>query len=137
MPDDPVTRFGVTMEKSLLEDIDRLVEDRGYASRSDLIRRLARRAVTERKFEDEEQVVVGTLTLLYEHSRVNLGHELTRIQHDYANAVASSLHVHLSSDDCLEVLVLSASSRDVRELAEQLRCLRGVKFSELSVAASS
>ncbi len=137
MTEDPVTRFGVTMEQSLLQEIDRLVEERGYASRSDFLRRLARRAVTQRKFEDEEQRVVGTLTLLYEHSRVNLGHELTTIQHDYARAVASSLHVHLSHDDCLEVLVLQGSSRDVRELADQLRRLRGVKFSELSVAASS
>lgn len=137
MTEDPVTRFGVTMEQSLLQEIDRLVEERGYASRSDFLRRLARRAVTQRKFEDEEQRVIGTLTLLYEHSRVNLGHELTTIQHDYARAVASSLHVHLSHDDCLEVLVLQGSSRDVRELADQLRRLRGVKFSELSVAASS
>lgn len=135
--EDPLMRFGVTMEQSLLTQIDRLVEEEGYSSRSEFLRRLARDAVIQAEYQIEDREVVGTLTLLYEHRNVNLGHVLNSLQHDYPHVVSASLHVHLDTDDCLEVLVLNGSSHRVRELARELYRLRGVKLAKLSLAHSS
>ncbi len=137
MADDDLMRFGVTMPRNLLEQLDKLVDEQGYSSRSDFIRRLARQALVQREFESGNEQVVGTLTLVYEHRRVNLGHKLNDIQHKHLSVVISSLHVHLSGDDCLEVLVLQGESQQVRALADDLKCLRGVKLAKLSVASSA
>jgi len=129
-------RFGVTMEKDLLKKIDELVKREGYSSRSDYLRRIARKAVNRAEFEKDDQPAIGTLTLLYEHQTVNLGHELTKIQHSCTDIITSSLHVHVSPKNCLEILILRGHSGRIKHLANELKRLRGVKFSDLSIAGS-
>ncbi len=135
--DDPLMRFGITMERSLLQRLDRVIEEKGYSSRSDFLRRLARVAAVEAEFESQETEMVGTLTLLYQHEQVNLGHALTSIEHGHLGTVTASLHVHLDAGDCLEVLVLQGHSSHIREIADQIASMRGVKLAELSLAAVS
>ncbi|MFO8060420.1 MAG: nickel-responsive transcriptional regulator NikR [Bacillota bacterium] len=135
--DDPLMRFGITMERSLLQRLDRVIEEKGYSSRSDFLRRLARAAVVEAEFESQEKEMVGTLTLLYQHEHVNLGHALTSAEHGHLGTVTATIHVHLDEGNCLEVLVLQGSSRHIREIADEIASMRGVKLAELSLAALS
>ncbi len=135
--DDPLMRFGITMQQSLLERLDHVIEEKGYSSRSDFLRRLARGAVVEAEFEDQEAELVGTLTLLYQHKHVNLGHALTSTEHGHLGTITASLHVHLDEGDCLEVLVLQGRSCHIREIADQIGSMRGVKMAKLALAALS
>jgi CopG family nickel-responsive transcriptional regulator len=53
------------------------------------------------------------------------------IQHQQHELVISALHVHVSHDDCMEVIALRGMARDVRELANSLLSLKGVKHGKL------
>ena len=133
--DDPLVRFGITMECDLLERVDRLVEARGLASRSAFFRRLARTATLEDDFENPEGELVGTLTIVYSHDRINPGQALTSLQHEALHCVTATLHIHLDEGNCLEVLALKGASREIRELSRRLESLRGIKTSSLCLAA--
>lgn len=132
-----VIRFGVSLEKELLESFDRLIEELGYGSRSDAIRALIRDRLVQKEWEDPERDVVGILTLVYDHGRRELSGNLTRIQHHHIEATVVSTHIHLDADHCLEIVVLRGKSGRIREIADRLISTRAVKHGRLITTSTS
>jgi CopG family transcriptional regulator, nickel-responsive regulator len=100
-------RIGISLEDDLLAQFDRLIERKGYTSRSEAIRDLIREQLVQREWSESgggEKVAV--VTIVYDHASSSLAQKLTHIQHENHRAVVSALHVHMDEHNCLEVLVL-------------------------------
>ena len=67
----------------------------------------------------------------------HLVEKLLALQHDHAQQVVSSMHVHLDHERCMEVIVLRGSGGELRKLAESLRGLKGVHTGELTLAETA
>jgi CopG family nickel-responsive transcriptional regulator len=127
-----LVRFGVSAEEELMVNFDRLSADKGYSNRSEALRDLMRDALVQaslEKFPDTD--VLGSLTLVYDHHARELAERMGEIQHERHGLVVSVLHVHISHDDCMEVIALRGKARDIRELANALLSLKGVKHGKL------
>jgi CopG family transcriptional regulator, nickel-responsive regulator len=122
---DPLLRFGVALESSLLREVDALVRQRG-GTRSELFRDLSRAEVGRAKVREAVEAV-GTLTLVYNHHVRDLSERLTELQHQLGEQVRATLHVHINHDLCLEVLVMRGRSDRLQYIADRLLALRGVK----------
>jgi CopG family transcriptional regulator, nickel-responsive regulator len=132
-----LTRFSVSLEADLLEAFDKYVRDGSFATRSEAIRQLLHQTLTRDAFEGDDRHVTATLTLVYDHHRPNLVEKLLVLQHDHAEQVVASMHVHLDHDRCMEVIVLRGTGRDLQKLAEVLRGLKGVHTGELTLAETA
>jgi CopG family transcriptional regulator, nickel-responsive regulator len=130
---DPLVRFGVAMESSLLEQFDGLVEARG-GTRSEALRDLARAAVTRAQVEKGVDAV-ATLTLIYDHHVRDLTEKLTEVQHDLGEAVRSTLHIHLDHDKCLEIVVMQGRSDVLQAQADRILAMKGVLHGALELFA--
>ncbi len=132
-------RFGVSIENSLLESFDSLVSNRGYATRSEALRDLIRDALVQSHIEAKQTgaEVLGSLTLVYDHHARDLAEQMAELQHEHHSMVVSVLHVHISHDDCMEVIVLRGRINKVRQLADSLLSLKGVKHGKLFVTLPS
>ncbi|GAC1446288.1 MAG: nickel-responsive transcriptional regulator NikR [Pyrinomonadaceae bacterium] len=130
-----LSRFGVSAEDELLESFDRLLTDQGYATRSEALRDLMRDALVKSHLDVQPKTaeVVGSLTLVYDHHASELNERMAAIQHDHHGLVISVLHVHVSHDDCMEVIVLRGHYPQVTALANALLSLKGVKHGKLFV----
>ncbi len=126
-PADALQRFGVSMEESLLEKFDAQLQRKGYATRSEALRDMVRAALEEDDFSNDKAEAVGTISLVYDHHARNLTAKLTQIQHGALDLISSNLHIHLDAERCLEVLVVRGNFKAVRELAEKLISIKGVK----------
>ncbi len=127
-------RFGVSMEDELLEQFDKLIERKGYDTRSEAIRDLARNALSEEVLTDESADAVATISLVYNHHVRDLTSKLTRFQHKALDMIVSTLHIHLDAHNCLEVLIVRGPYGRVRELAESLISVKGVKHGKFVTA---
>lgn len=134
--EEETTRFGVSMSSRLLERFDALIASQGYTNRSEAVRDLIRDRLVDVRARAEKGVIVGALTLVYDHEARTLGDRLTDLQHHMGHLVVSTLHVHLSHRDCLEVVVLKGQGKEVRDLANQLLSLKGVKHGKLVITGS-
>jgi CopG family transcriptional regulator, nickel-responsive regulator len=130
---DPLVRFGVAIEGSLLGQLDALAEERG-CTRSELLRDLARGAVGRAKVPKGVEAV-GALTLVYDHHVRDLSRRLTDLQHELGDGVRSALHVHLSHDLCLEVIVMRGFSDQLQSIADRILAMRGVKQGGIEIIA--
>lgn len=130
-----VARFGVSLEKELLKNFDRVLGEKHYPNRSKCISDL----ITEdlvRKAWIKGKNVAGAITILYDHHKRDLMTRLTEVQHRYNDVVISAQHIHLDHHNCLEVVVVKGKSQKVIELASKLKGLKGVKHSSLTMSAT-
>ncbi|HEY8503304.1 MAG TPA: nickel-responsive transcriptional regulator NikR [Gemmataceae bacterium] len=132
-----VVRFSVSLEGELLEAFDRYCEANRFPTRSEAIRQLLREALTRQAWEAGSGEVAATLTLVYDHHRARLSDRLLEIQHRHTDVVVASSHVHLDHENCLEVIFLRGRPDVLREIASQLRALKGIRKGELVVASPS
>jgi CopG family nickel-responsive transcriptional regulator len=124
-------RFGVSMDAQLLGRFDELIGRKGYVNRSKAVRDLVRNALVEDRWGRDDEAVVGTVTIVYDHHTRELAEKLTEHQHSHHDAVISTLHVHLDAHFCLEVVVVRGSSGEVRRIAAELIGTRGVVHGKL------
>ena len=131
-----IVRFSVSLEDDLLEQFDRYCSEEHFATRSEALRQLIREKLTHEAWQSDTSEAAGTLTLVYDHHRPQLRDRLTQVQHDHTDLVVSTLHAHLTQDLCLEVIVLRGPAGKLRQIASQLRGLRGIFTGELVVASA-
>lgn len=125
---DSLQRFGVSMDEALLKKFDKMIARRGYETRSEAFRDMVRESLECEALTDEAAEAVGTISLVYNHHARNLNAKLTAAQHDALDLISSNLHIHLDVERCLEVLVVRGTYGRVRELAENLISIKGVKY---------
>ncbi len=130
-----ISRFGVSVDDDLLKSFDRSIAEQGYATRSEALCDLMRDSLVKARLDKQPEGanVLGSLTLVYDHHASDLTDKMAALQHDHHGLVVSVLHVHISHDDCMEVIVLRGEANDVRSLSDSLLSLKGVKHGRLFV----
>ena len=128
-------RFSVSLEEELLEQFDSYIRERGYVNRSEALRDLIRKEFINEEWEQDGDVA-GVVTLLYNHHQPQLQEKITEIQHDYYTLITSTTHVHMDHDNCLEVTIAKGRASVVKELADKLTTLRGVKDGSLTMSST-
>lgn len=132
-----VTRFSVSIEPSLLEQFDARIRQAGYANRSRAISDMARAYLVEAQWKEGTGQVVGTVTIVYDHHVRDVERKLTELQHIHEDAILCTTHVHLTHNDCLEVIVVRGTGVEVSALAEQIIASPGVKHGQLVCTAAT
>jgi CopG family nickel-responsive transcriptional regulator len=131
-----ITRFGVSIEESLLKNFDRLISRKGYQNRSEALRDLIRESLVQEEWEEGKKETVGTIAIVYSHHTRELSRTLTEMQHRYYQAILSTLHIHLDEHNCLEVLVVKGRGEDIKKISERLIGTKGVKHGKLSLTTT-
>ncbi|NOQ47655.1 MAG: nickel-responsive transcriptional regulator NikR [Methanococcoides sp.] len=128
-------RIGVSLPDNLLNKFDSIIESRGYSSRSEGIRDSIRNYINQYEWmSDIRGRRVGTITIIYDHTKRGLSNTIADIQHDYTDLIKSSVHIHLDHDNCLEVVIFDGEGELVKEMDERLMALKGVKYVKLNTA---
>ncbi len=126
-----VVRFGVSVPEELLEKFDRIIKEKGYVNRSEAIRDMMRDFIVRHEWETGDAEVAGTITMLYNHDEADVVKELLDLQHDYLEEIISSIHVHMDLHNCLEVVIVKGKASRIKEIADRLLSLKGVKHGKL------
>jgi len=128
-----LVRFGVAMERGLLERFDERIARKGYENRSEALRDLVR-ADLLRDAWDRGGEGVATITLVYDATVRDMADRLRAIEREAGERIVSSLHVNIGKDRCLEVIVARGSAPRLRALADRMLGLRGVLSGEIVAA---
>ena len=130
-----IVRFGVSLEKNLLDNFDNLIKRQKYTNRSEAIRDLIRQELLKKELEEDKEVA-GAITFIYDHHQRDLVNKIIDVQHDHQNIIQSSQHIHLNHHNCLEIVAVKGNSGKVGKLADTLKALKGVKHGSLSMSST-
>ncbi|MET0513975.1 MAG: nickel-responsive transcriptional regulator NikR [Nitrospiraceae bacterium] len=130
-----LVRFGVSLDRHLLDHFDRHIKTKRYTNRSEALRDLIRDNLVGEEWSENKDTV-GTITFVYDHHVRNLTNKLTNLQHDFQGLVLTGMHVHLDHDHCLEVLVVKGKGAQIKKVADAILSIKGVKHGKLAMTTT-
>jgi CopG family nickel-responsive transcriptional regulator len=128
-----IERIGVSVADDLLRQFDRLIEQKGYANRSEAIRDLIRESLAQEQLKNPASEAVAGIFLVYDHHTTGLNRKLNEMQHSQFFHVIASTHIHLDHHNCLEVIILKGKTGQIKKLADSLACVKGVRNSRVNL----
>ena len=128
-----LVRFSVSLEADLLGRFDTFCEAGRFETRSEAVRQLIRERLTAQAAAADAADVAASLTLVYDHHRTRLTDRMLDVQHAHTDRVVSSMHVHLTHDLCMEVIVLRGPAAELQKLAAELSGMKGVHQAQLVI----
>ena len=129
-------RFGVSMEKYLLDKFDSLIKERKYTNRSEAFRDLIRQELIKKEWEKGKECA-GAIVIIYDHHKRELLNKLISIQHEYQRIIIATTHVHLDHYNCMEIIAIRGFPAHVSKLSDTLRALKGVKHGTISLTSTN
>lgn len=128
-------RFGVSLEKSLLDKFDRLVREKNYPNRSEAFRDLIRQELIKKEWQNDKEIA-GAITIIYDHHKRELLNKIMDTQHDFQKIIISTQHIHLDHNNCLEIVAVKGNPQEVQRLADTLKSIKGVKHGTLNMSST-
>jgi CopG family nickel-responsive transcriptional regulator len=132
----PVSRISISLPEKLLRDLDRMVKQRGFGSRSQAVNEMLHNALTEHSNDVGDDVMVGIIALFYNNAARGLQKELADLQVRYIDEVISSLHVHLMDNKTMEVVLVQGPARTLQMIADEMTSKRGVISGRIHLVAA-
>jgi CopG family nickel-responsive transcriptional regulator len=126
-----VTRFGVSLPNGLIENFDETIAELGYGNRSKAIADAITEFINQKKVTDGVNII-GTISYIYDHHVSDVNRKLVELQHRYEENIKSTMHSHITHDECVEVLIIEGESKKIERLYGGLSSIRGVQNCKLS-----
>lgn len=132
-----VERIGISIEKNLLSVFDQLISKQGYPNRSEALRDMIREKLDKEQLKNPKADAVAAVFMIYDHHNTKLSQKLLGLQHSHLLKTISSMHVHISYNECLEVIVLQGRVGEIVKLGENIVSLKGVKLGKINLMATN
>jgi CopG family nickel-responsive transcriptional regulator len=126
----------MSLPYALLRELDRMVSERGFISRSQAIGDMLHQFLIEHKRERGADLMVGTVTLVYDNAVPGLQKQLADLQRRHIDEVISSLHVHLMHNQTMEVILVQGPVKMLQQIADEMTATRGVISGKMHLVAA-
>jgi CopG family nickel-responsive transcriptional regulator len=123
---DSLRRISISLPESLLLQFDQMVAEKDSDSRSQAIAEMIHQQLNEHRQKIGEQIMAGTINLVYDHSVPSLQKKLTDLQYKYLDEVISCLNVNLSHEKTLSVILVQGPGEKLKMIANEMITNRGV-----------
>lgn len=117
----PVT---VSLPQSMLEELDKVVEETPYGTRSDAVQASLLQFLSDsraQRAKNASQLAVIAVCFNRRDER-----RIAEAKHEFGDVIRSMMHTHLEGDDCVEIFVADGPVARVQSLHSALSALRGV-----------
>ena len=119
----------ISLNETILADIDSVQKSLGFSGRSELIRSAVRRFLAEEKELDR---VTGRISsILFTTHAPNDEEAVTETKHDFDDIIATHIHSKLENGKCLETFILTGEADRVRALFQALQVSKKVDYVKL------
>jgi len=121
----------ISLNDTLLEDIDEFMDEQGFSGRSEVMRTAVRALLRDRKDIADLKGTVDAVVIVT-HEDEDSG-EIDDIQHDYQDTITTQLHNHMDSHKCLEVFMLHGEAERVKELYNNFQASNKVEQAKIII----
>jgi len=119
-------RFGVSLERGLLERLDACVQDARHRNRSAALREIVRDYLVARTWSDRAKPIAALVGLVYHNGARGIAAAVQKmLERARANVLGDTCH-YVHEQYTVRVLVLHGPAPDVRALADACLGCKGV-----------
>jgi CopG family transcriptional regulator, nickel-responsive regulator len=125
-----VSRFGVSLDEDLLKALDEFVADNQFANRSQAIRHLIEKNLTEEKWKCDN-IVAGAVVLVFNNQKREILKRSSEIQFEYSDVILSVQGFYLNEINYMEIIAVKGPSKRLTEISEKLIGIKGIEHGKL------
>jgi CopG family transcriptional regulator, nickel-responsive regulator len=129
----------ISLTSRLRHKLDEIKEEKGYSSRSEVVRDAIRAYLSDYEISRIESTgnLTATITAIYQKNRPHLDETLLQLRHEYDDIVEGNLHIHVGHYSCAEIFVTEGSSERVSYFIGRIRAIKGMEQVKYSVVPLS
>ncbi len=124
-------RFGVSMDKDLVNLLDEYTHSYNFPNRSHTIRHMIHEHLSELNTDEEESMVTSVISLIYKAGR---SLERVPITPYPSLSILTNLQSHLSESAILKIMVIQGKAKEIRTWAYEVMKDRHV-IGKISIVA--
>jgi len=129
-------RISLSLPEKLVQDFDIMITEKDYDNRSQAFVDIIYKQLNARFEEVGEQVMAGTINLVYDHNVPNLQKNIAELQQKYIDEVISTLNVNLTEGQTMSVVLVQGPASTLRKITNKMISLRGVLTGEMMLSAA-
>lgn len=118
----------ISLPSTLRKKLDQVREEKGYSSRSEVIRDAIRSYLSE---YETRQALTGnaicTITAIYNHKGGHTDHDLLHLRYEYEEIVKGNLHMHIAEGEYAEIFITEGDVQRVSKFIQEMRIMKGVE----------
>lgn len=127
----------VSLPHDMLEKMERIIKEEGYAGRSELVRGALRQVFSEISWmRNLEGMSLAVITMTFNVAERGTLDQIGRIEHKYEHQIMTGLRNHMG-DICFDVMITKGDTEKIKELIKRLRNVRGVETVRSTVVCAS
>ena len=130
-------RTSASLPANVLEDLDHLMQVRGFTNRSALLADMIRKEAASFRQNYTNEIMAGTFTMVYDHSVPGLQQKLNQLKHQYVAEIISSTQIQLMGQHTLEVNLMQGPAQELKKISDEMTANRGVKNANLYLTQSA
>lgn len=123
-----VVRTGVSIPKDVLELIEKYMQISGARSRSRVLTMAVKSFVGERLSLEENREILGVIVVVYNEERGDTVKRFIDVQHDYTQEIIATLHIHVTHEKCVEVIMVRGLVNRIMKLIGGIESIVGVEY---------
>ena len=128
-----VTRISISLPNRLATALDQMIETRRLRNRSQAIAEMIEHSLVDHYQEDDDKIMAGTITLIFDSSRLELFQKLSMIQHIHVMEVISSQHIYLEGNYIMDITLVQGPVWKLRQIRDELLACKGVTSGGLTL----
>ncbi len=125
-------RFTISIDDDLAQELTDLMKRRSYGSRSEIFRDLLRQELLAEQINETTDEMIAIVSYQYDHHQRQLSDRLVKEQHKHFQHFVTSMHFHLTHNQCLEVCVLKGLMKEIKPVAEAIISETGIEHGKVS-----
>jgi CopG family transcriptional regulator, nickel-responsive regulator len=128
-----VARIAISLEPELLKKLETRMSEGVYHNRSKVVSDILRDWFLKEEMAGGRGSRIGTISVVYNHHARGVLDRITEIQHRFGASVIATMHIHLTHDDCLEVIAARGNAAKIKKIVDAVSSVRGVTSCRVSV----
>lgn len=122
----------LSLNETILKEIDKIQREMGYSGRSEIIRAGARLLISEnREIEKLTGEINAILLLIHIQEKEDI---VSDIKHDFEDVTNTQIHSHLMDNKCLEIFVLRGESKRILDMVRRFKTSGKMDYVKLVIA---
>lgn len=123
-------RFGVSLDEALLSSLDEFVEKSGFSNRSQALRFLIEKNITEEKWLCNH-LVAGAVIIMYDRTRKDIASQIDAIEEEHSSMILSSSQYYIDNGLCLHIATIKGKAVELTKLSDSLISIKGIRHGKL------
>ncbi|MDX1953133.1 MAG: nickel-responsive transcriptional regulator NikR [Verrucomicrobiota bacterium] len=128
-----LVRFSISIPQDVALGLDRMTTERGFSNRSQCLTSLVRDQLLGHAGDNGSRVMMGLISLIYDHRKPRIQRMLTELQHQHLKEIVTIQLVHLENHHTLQVLLVQGPVKNLRALANGATAIKGVRHGSLQL----